>query len=83
MMAAYYPAWEWCLTPVHPSGRMDDPEPLIATYNLEKWKNSAYHGTDIDKICRPTIMNSYRGFRRLVPQKGSDEDQLCDDEDQE
>ena len=84
MMAAYYPAWEWCLTPVHPSGRMDDPEPLIATYNLERWKNSSYHGTDIDKICRPTIMNSYRGFRRLVPQQGSDEDQLCgDDEDQD
>ena len=62
---------------------MDDPEPLIFEYQLDRWKNPAYHGTDIDKICRPILMNSYRGLRRLVPQKGSDEDQMVEDEDQD
>ena len=83
MVMMYYPAWEVCLSPAHPSGRMDDPEPLIFEYQLDRWKNPVYHGTDIDKICRPILMNSYRGLRRLVPQKGSDEDQMVEDEDQD
>lgn len=69
-----YPAWEVCLSPVNPSGRMDDAEPLIYEYRLDKWINPSYRGTDVDKMCHPALKRSYRGLRRLVRQNGSDED---------
>lgn len=69
-----YPAWEVCGGPVKPGARMNDAEPLIAEYNLDRWMNPDYRGNDRDKICHPALSQSYRGLRRLVVQVGSDED---------
>ena len=71
-----YPAWEVCASPVRPGNRMNDAEPLINEYHLEKWMNPHYHGTDVAKLCHPELNGSYRGLRRIVPQVGSDEDFL-------
>lgn len=75
MIQTYYHDWEVCLTPAHPSGRMDASEPLIFEYNLDKWKNPVYHGTDIEKICHPILNSSYRAIRRVVPNAGSNDDE--------
>ena len=69
-----YPAWEVCGGPVKPGARMNDAEPLIVEYNLDRWMNPDYRGSDRDKICHPALSQSYRGLRRLVAQVGSDED---------
>ena len=61
---------------MRPSSRMDDAEPLIATYGLTNWMNPLYM-TDrgLDRKCHPlTLAVRYRGIYRLVTQQGSDED---------
>jgi putative DNA primase/helicase len=75
MIQTYYHDWEVCLTPSHPSGRMDASEPLIFEYNLDKWKNPVYHGTDIEKMCHPILNSTYRAIRRVVPNAGSNDDE--------
>lgn len=59
-----YPEWEVCMNPVRPASNMNATEPLIYEYRLDKWKNPSYHGTDIEKICHPTLSTSYRGIRK-------------------
>lgn len=44
-------------------GKMDDPEPLIAKYQLTNWYNPLYHGPDPDKIGNPDVKRVYRGVR--------------------
>jgi len=39
------------------------PEPLIAKYNLTKWKNKKYIGNNIDMICTPKLRTKYKGVR--------------------
>ena len=56
---------------------MNDAEPLILEYHLDKWMNPSYRGNDPDKVCHPALNQSYRGLRRRVPQAGSDEDLLA------
>lgn len=46
------------------AGRMDNPEPLIATYDLVDWKNPNYTGGNTDKMCTPQLKESYRGLLR-------------------
>ena len=46
------------------AGRMDKPEPLIAEYGLNDWKNPTYKGNDIDLICKPLLSVAYRGIQR-------------------
>ena len=77
LVEADYPAWEVCNSPVRPGTRMNDAEPLILEYHLDKWMNPSYRGNDPDKVCHPALNQSYRGLRRRVPQAGSDEDLLA------
>lgn len=49
---------------VSSKGKMDDCEPLIYHYQLEKWYNPLYHGSDPDKLCYPALNREYRGITR-------------------
>ncbi len=49
---------------IRTNNRMDGPEPLIAEYNLVKWKNPSYSGTDPLRISMPALAVSYRGLVR-------------------
>ena len=42
----------------------DTPEPLIAAYNLEDWKNPNYTGGDVSRICVPEFKEKYTGLTR-------------------
>ena len=42
----------------------DTPEPLIAAYNLEDWKNPNYTGGDVSSICMPAFKEKYTGLIR-------------------
>ena len=42
----------------------DTPEPLIAAYNLEDWKNPNYTGGDVSRICMPVFKDKYTGLTR-------------------
>ena len=44
---------------------MDEPEPLIAQYNLDDWKDPYYRGSDPKKIGRPPIPATTRGIMRI------------------
>lgn len=44
---------------------MDEPEPLIAKYNIVTWKNPSYTGSSLDKICSPQLASCYRGIQRV------------------
>lgn len=44
--------------------RMDDPEPLIAEYDLKKWMDPKYTGSDPYKKSRPIVGINYRGLER-------------------
>ena len=76
VVETYYPAWEIPGDPVSPASRMNDAEPIILEYHLEKWMSQSYKGSDPDKLCHPALKKSYRGLRRIVPQVGSDEDNM-------
>ena len=43
---------------------MNEAEPLIKRYELEKWFNPSYKGTEVEKICHPELAKSYRGILR-------------------
>ena len=49
---------------IRSSGKMSQPEPLIAIYDLQEWKNPTYNGGDISKICMPVCSDFYRGLLR-------------------
>ena len=51
------------------STKMDDPEPLIAQYNLRDWMNLRYLGAnDIVRLCTtPVTTPHYRGLLRKIP----------------
>lgn len=47
------------------STRMDEAEPLIEEYDLNKWMNKLYKGEDPDLKCRPQpLSENYRGLVR-------------------
>ena len=46
------------------TGKITKPEPLIAEYNLEDWKNPTYTGGNMDIICMPKVQDYYRGLLR-------------------
>lgn len=56
--------WQPVDSPIPPQHFMDAAEPLIHEYNLEKWKNPGYRGTDVEQICHPYLSASYRGIRK-------------------
>lgn len=49
---------------VNTGNKMDNPEPLIAEYDLTKWMNRLYHGPSLTRLCSPTVSDSYRGLVR-------------------
>ena len=77
-----YPDWT-CIgrqTAIRPGHMMDAPEPLIAEYNLEDWKNPNYTGGDINRICTPQLKATYNGIRRLSKLGGTDASDNTSDE---
>ena len=77
-----YPDWT-CIgrqTAIRPGHMMDVPEPLIAEYNLEDWKNPNYTGGDINRICTPQLKATYNGIRRLSKSGGTDASDDTSDE---
>ncbi|PFG69110.1 putative DNA primase/helicase [Propionibacteriaceae bacterium ES.041] len=56
------------------SNLMDQPEPLIADYDLTWWMHPAYagsagvnqHGTSRIRKCKPVLKPKYRGLRRVM-----------------
>ena len=77
-----YPDWT-CIgrqTAIRPGHMMDAPEPLIAEYNLEDWKNPNYTGGDINRICTPQLKATYNGIRRLSKSGGTGASDNASDE---
>lgn len=66
---------------VRPGQLMNQPEPLIAEYDLKKWMNPNYTGTDPLKRSRPALQASYRGLHRqtVVASSGDDEETCTTD----
>ena len=61
-----YPDW-YCTgrtTAIRPGQKMSVPEPLIAEYGLSDWKNTTYVGSDLNRVCVPTLKASYNGLQR-------------------
>ncbi|MFI9629245.1 phage/plasmid primase, P4 family [Streptomyces sp. NPDC052042] len=52
---------------------MDDPEPLIAEYDLKKWMNPHYSGSDPLKKSQPALQANYRGLLRHAAIPGDEE----------
>jgi putative DNA primase/helicase len=49
----------------HIGRKMENPELLIAEYNLERWKNCSYKGSDPNKICKTSYSpQKCRGIKR-------------------
>lgn len=72
------PRWEpKGRTAVRSSGKMNEPEHLIATYEMHSWYNQSYAPQadlekrkdgklpNLDRLCSPMLNTSYRGVRRL------------------
>ena len=47
------------IAPTRHRNRMNKPEPLIMTYNLENWKNKSAKNQNIDEICCPVLKELY------------------------
>ena len=54
-------------------GKMDKPELLIMSYNLDDWKNPNYTGGNLDTICMPALKRNYRGIIRVSANNDKDE----------
>ncbi|WP_181273592.1 DNA primase family protein [Brevibacterium oceani] len=62
-----------------PGQMMSAPEPLIAEYELKKWANPSYKGSDPQKIGQPVLQANYRGLlRHLGPAAASSSDEEQD-----
>ena len=59
-------AWEYQKVSVRRASKMDDPEPLIAQYNLRDWMNLRYLGAnDLLRLCTtPVTTSNYKGLLR-------------------
>ncbi len=58
---------EWTITSgkTRPADKMKEAEPLIYQYNLSaNWRNPAYIGNEIEKICHPKLKEHYEGLLR-------------------
>lgn len=58
------PVWDCPVAAVSVGTKMNEAEPLIKRYELEKWFNPSYKGTEVEKICHPELAKSYRGILR-------------------
>lgn len=50
---------------MRPKQLMDAPEPLILQYDLKKWMNPTYKGTDRSQICMTGVKATYKGLVRI------------------
>jgi putative DNA primase/helicase len=50
---------------IRPRTMMDDPEPLIAEYELKSWYTPGYQGSDPLARSQPLLKSSYRGLERV------------------
>jgi len=51
---------------IRPGQMMDDPEPLIAKFELKTWVSPTYKGSDPLQRSRPILAANYRGLRRRM-----------------
>lgn len=60
--------WTYSEKAVRRTTRMDKAEPLIFEYDLRRWMNLRYSGSqDMNKLCVPPVtVEKYRGFTRNV-----------------
>lgn len=68
---------------IRSAGKMACPEPLIAKYNLDAWRDQNYTGSDINRICIPSDRHEfYRGLQRLLsnPNNSLSSDDYTDSE---
>ena len=66
ILMSAYPEWTFPDSPTRTGDKMDAPEPLIAYYGLDEWKNHQYHGNDQVKICTVSpLSDQYRGMLKL------------------
>lgn len=63
---------------IRSAGKMDCPEPLIAQYGLDDWKNPTYVGNDLNRVCAPKLQNYYRGLLRYSA-SADDEVEIIDE----
>ena len=56
--------WVVATNPVYTKEKILNPEPLIVEYNLKRWMNPTYNGTDINEICRFQLPDRKRGLVR-------------------
>lgn len=62
-----------------PGSKMNDPEHLIADYDLKDWMNpGATNSNDLNRRCRPPLRQNYRGVLRVVAASGGDDDEEQD-----
>lgn len=54
-------------------GKMDKPELLIMSYNLDDWKNPNYTGGNLNTICMPLLKRNYRGIIRVCANNDKDD----------
>lgn len=58
--------WQYSRTQVRVTKHMmNTPEPLIAEFNLDDWKNPNYMGGDLSRICLPELKDKYTGIVRV------------------
>ena len=73
--------WKSTNNVVRIGDKMSCPEPLIATYDLETWKNPTYRGPDINRLSSPRLTTDrYRGIIRCENWPADDDDYDDDDD---
>ena len=61
-------------TPIRPKNLMNEPEPLIAQYNLTDWMNPNFKGQDPKQMCVPPLKSTYAGLIRIGCEDAIDEE---------
>lgn len=63
---------------IRPGSRMQEPERLIAEYDLKDWMNPSYTGGDVDQICKPRLKTTYNGLLRYTSNGDQDNADAAD-----
>lgn len=59
---------------IRPSAMLDAPEHLIAEYELKAWYSPSYSGSDLDRLCKPELIQNYRGILRIPTSTTTEEE---------
>lgn len=65
---------------IRSAGRIVGPEPLIAYYGLDEWRNPTYTGHDVDRISEPVVQDFYRGLLRYNSSSSNNEEGETDED---